>query len=151
MHVVDTPASVSLCCAFGMHPCTKTYVKLWKCCVCLRLLRTSRGLCKGMSSNVLCYLILIATEPMYIHRRAVHTHRRDYSCVLLCRGVAVLFIRAHSAVIGMLKGGGGRGGEGRRGVGVTIRSYLSSATMPVVWPYPSTMCGVNTSHVRLCT
>ena len=79
-----------------------------------------------MSSNVLCYLILIATEPMYIHRRAVHTHRRDYSCVLLCRGVAVLFIRAHSAAIGMLKG------EGGGGVGVTIRLYRTGATMSLV-------------------
>ena len=72
-----------------------------------------------MSSNVLCHLILIATEP-------VHTHRRDYSCVLLCRGVAVLFIRAHSAAIGMLKG------EGGGGVGVTIRLYRTGATMSLV-------------------
>ena len=93
---------------------------------------------QGTVPAVLChmYIKLIATEPMHlcicIHTDVLCIYVSDYSCVLLCRGVAVLFIRAHSAVIGMLKGGGGRGGEGRRGVGVTIRSYLSSATMPVV-------------------
>ena len=52
------------------------------------------------------YIILIADKPVY-------THRHDYSCVLLFRGVAVLFTRAHSAVIGMLKGGWGGRREGR--------------------------------------
>ena len=59
---------------------------------------------QGTVPFVLCHLILIADKPVY-------THRCGYSCVLLFRGVAVLFIRAHSAAIGMLKGEGG--GEGK--------------------------------------
>ena len=43
---------------------------------------------QGTVPFVLCHLILIADKPVY-------THRCGYSCVLLFRGVAVLFISSY--------------------------------------------------------